>query len=950
LYRLKQVTHPDGGTISYTYNTGASLPWNVTTTVAVNSTQNASSKTVMDGLGRVVQSQNLSDPSGIDYVDTTYNNLGQVYTASNPYRAKTDSTYGLFTYGYDALGRVASINQPDNSNISRTYTNRALEVQEYATHMNKQTIYQSDGLGRLQYVCEITSVTQQGNQGSPTACPGLDINGSGFETAYTYDALGNLLTAGNSTNSRTFVYDGLSRLTSSTEPELNTNKVQYSYDTQMAGDVYQRIAPAPNQTSSATVTTTYTHDGLHRLTAVTYSDGTTPWTTLAYDQSTNWTANISNGKGRLTGAFVCPSGTSGPTCGTTNPSSIGTIFSYDPVGRVQWDAQCTPTNCGISAYSLNYTYDYVGDELTANSGNGITWTNTFNSIGQLTQISTNWLSPTQSGTLVSGIAHNALSQPTSDLLSNGIQESWSWLPMRAGGYSAGTYNFGNTSGVGPFIEGANDSVNGNWTYTYDNFQRLGTSSCSGGCPLSQSSVGFNYLYDPVGNRWKQTLNCTNCTGPQPQYAFGSWNHISGSGVAYDSAGNMTADGLGYTYFYDAENRLIQVDNGSAASYKYDAMGRRVTQTTSGASFEYLMDLHGNPVTKLVAGTSTTSSSEVFIGGRHWGTDVMSSSMLFMHTDWLGTGRSWTNLSGQQVQYCQSFPFGDSLYCGGNANNTDDNFTGMTYDFEDGMYHASFREVSPVQGRWMRPDPAGLAAVDPSNPQTWNRYAYVTNNPVSFRDPTGLINPAYACWYCGGGGSSIFSGGDLNYTVDTPYALPVVGGSLGNNAAANEAAWLGSGSIKYYSVQGGNLMINTGYTFVPGFCPSGSDCGGSSGTLLPTWLSIGSVGYSSGNSNGSSWWNGLGLAAGAFFRSPRAIALADQAKSFGKQIQNAGQKANDGWTWADNAALDWERDFMSEETKQLKELLDSGAEGLIQAADFIESNLPELETDITLIIP
>ena len=96
--------------------------------------------------------------------------------------------------------------------------------------------------------------------------------------------------------------------------------------------------------------------------------------------------------------------------------------------------------------------------------------------------------------------------------------------------------------------------------------------------------------------------------------------------------------------------------------------------------------------------------------------------------------------------------------------------------------------------------------------------------------------------------------------------------------------------------------------------------------------------------------GPATAAGAFFRSPSAIALADQAKSFGKQIQNAGQKANDGWTWADNAALDWERDFMSEETKQLKELLDSGAEGLIQAADFIESNLPELETDITLIIP
>ncbi len=40
---------------------------------------------------------------------------------------------------------------------------------------------------------------------------------------------------------------------------------------------------------------------------------------------------------------------------------------------------------------------------------------------------------------------------------------------------------------------------------------------------------------------------------------------------------------------------------------------------------------------------------------------------------------------------------------------------------------------------MHPDPAGLAAVDPANPQSWNRYAYVLNNPLALIDPLGLAD-------------------------------------------------------------------------------------------------------------------------------------------------------------------------------------------------------------------
>jgi len=53
-----------------------------------------------------------------------------------------------------------------------------------------------------------------------------------------------------------------------------------------------------------------------------------------------------------------------------------------------------------------------------------------------------------------------------------------------------------------------------------------------------------------------------------------------------------------------------------------------------------------------------------------------------------------------------------------------------------LYDATFREYAQY-GRWISPDPAGRKAVNIANPQTWNRYAYVTNNPLALIDPNGL---------------------------------------------------------------------------------------------------------------------------------------------------------------------------------------------------------------------
>jgi hypothetical protein len=55
-------------------------------------------------------------------------------------------------------------------------------------------------------------------------------------------------------------------------------------------------------------------------------------------------------------------------------------------------------------------------------------------------------------------------------------------------------------------------------------------------------------------------------------------------------------------------------------------------------------------------------------------------------------------------------------------------------------YANNRYYSNAYGRFMTPDPY-QASGGPSNPQSWNRYAYTSGDPVNFHDPAGLMEEA-----------------------------------------------------------------------------------------------------------------------------------------------------------------------------------------------------------------
>jgi RHS repeat-associated protein len=741
-WRLNEVTFPDSGATSWTYNT-TSTPWNIVALTKLNSSADIDRETVFDGLGRVVQTQLVSDPSGIDTVDTVYDALGRIASVSNPHRTGGSPTDGTTSYAYDALGRPTQITSPASYGTSIIYKNRDTEISTPA----KTTIVQSDGLGRATTTCEISSTTQVDGT-VPTACKdasgtALDISATGFASNASYDVLGNTLTlkAGTTPQTRTFAYDALSRLTSEAYPESGTTS--YVYDTVTAGALYSKTSPAPNQSSPCVGTTatcntlTYQFDALHRLTEI-FNSGGAGVVAYVYDQATaptGWpSTTLANPKGRLSWS-------------STAATSWDTIYGYDTMGRVNTYGQCTPANCGLARQNIvTYSYNYAGEPLNGNNiyhnGTLVTWSNSYNNAGQLTDVTTNWLTGTSSGNFFSRALYNPLGSIASDLLGNGLQEAWSYTKDGAAStYSAGStvYNWG-AAWSGPQVTSSSDSINTNYSYTYDDLARLKTAG--------NGTNNFSYGYDRWGNRWNQTV--TLGSGPQPSYGFGTsstnTNRIT-SGVNYDAAGNMTYDGT-YYYTYDLFNRAIAVGTSSGASdiasYAYDSRGLRAQQNRAYGNQEYYFDLSGNILSTITSGTDAIVKSEAVVNGRRMATQAYSyNTTYFHHYDWVGSFRANTDLTGAISGTSVNLPFGDGLgFTGGVFTFID--YGDLWWDIEDDLYHADNREQSPTQGRWLTPDPAGLAVMDVTNPQTWNRYAYVTNNPISFVDPSGLNQDA-----CGG---------------------------------------------------------------------------------------------------------------------------------------------------------------------------------------------------------
>lgn len=777
--RPTSITYPDGGKTSYNYANAQQVE--VQKLISGSSCSSGvctDSWTEVDGLGRPSRTATANGELGTgtspwDQIDTCYSPTQEQTAVSYAYQGSgianspngskqctSGATAAYDTTTYDALGRATSVTHSTDTSHSITYSyyGRAMSVQDEGDGDGVGTrithVYQHNGLGQTVSVCEGTSAswTVIGSSGSAGTC-GLDIAESGFITTYTYDPLGNVLavTQG-SLDQRTFTYDGMSHLLSEVIPEANDSTTTYTYNAD--GTLHTRVRPSPNQNSGYTTTTTYSYDADDRLTQISYSDSnpSPPYATqnaaFYYDESSIWGVNPQYPTGRMTHM-------------TGAGGYASDILSYDKMGRVANDWQCTPHNCGTGSWLLSYTYNLDGTMATSTNGWGVTFTYTSNIGQRLTRIDSSLADNNHPGWLIQSVHYNALGQPVSDSLGNGVNETaqfdtrgrFQYLSA-VNGSNTTVYSINNATTPVSYtpdsnIAGANDSANGNWVYTYDPMNRISSAAQSGGVNLTFSNApAYGSTIDRYANLWQQYVNGAN-PAPNNTQTTDETNHISGN--TYDAAGNITQwnDGtMTHTYTYDAEGRLVSIDSNSI-QYSYDAIGRRVEKNVQGTKDDYIYDLQGNVVAEMDGTSGEWNRGEIWAAGRHLAT-YANSTTYFSHADWLGTERVRTDVNGNILQSCTSNPYGDSLSCSSEypTTYTPYNYAGMEYDPETGFYHTQFRYYNPKLGSWMTPDPAGMAAADLSNPQSLNRYAYVGNSPTNAIDPTGMVT--YGSITCDGG--------------------------------------------------------------------------------------------------------------------------------------------------------------------------------------------------------
>jgi len=504
------------------------------------------------------------------------------------------------------------------------------------------------------------------------------------------------------------------------------------------------------------VKTAFTYDGLNRVKTATFTGETnnqTPTVTYTYDQSNTGYFN----NGRLTKV---------ETASTTNAPSTSQVFDYDKIGGVAKQQQTIGANGTISAqtYTLEYSYNLAGQLISEKYPSGRQVSYTVDEAGRLSnvfgggRVYANGFSFAGNGGLLTMSYGNGATESFSyndrlQLVQQSLSKSNTILQQYDYSYgqvdqSTGNVdtakNTGQLARVEGYIGGTPSSPTRQWQqrFSYDSIGRLERAKEVRG-DNSQLVWESKFSYDRFGNRYRKASenpNSLSFVAVEETDVDKATNRIA-TNTSYDEAGNTTEDTKfrNRNYRYDANGRMVWTQpspSGTESKAVYDALGQRVA-TQVGGNWRYIVyDASGKMVAEYGQPSGMSGNNQI----RYMMLDRQDSTRVVM--DKAGTVQARFDYQ----------PFGEEISTGigqrttgqgyGGSDSSRQRYALTERDETTGLDHTWWRKYEQSAGRWTSPDPyKGSTRI--GDPQSFNRFAYVGNDPINYIDPSGLIDvPAW----------------------------------------------------------------------------------------------------------------------------------------------------------------------------------------------------------------
>ncbi len=689
-----------------TYAAGSGAAANSVMTITSTTSGSAPSISYVDLLGREIRREGKDFGGNAVYAITTYDARGRKTYASRPFSgaAPTSGTTMSYTGEDDKLDRVTSDTAPDGG----------LTAYGYAGFTGTVTRYPG-GTAPAQTTSRVTN--SQGWTLSTT-------DAANAVTNYTYDALGNLLTVAKPGGGVVqMTYDIRSRKKTLVDPDAGT--ITYAYNA--AGELLNEAVTGGRSSSSV-------YDNLGRLSSRTeVANGKTYTTTNTYD--------CANAKGKLcTESLAQPTGSNSRSY-TRDVLSRATQANVTTVANGQTRNFTSTTNYDSLSRTKQYTYPVTG----------LTVTTEYNALGYATALKelngantiTHWQA---NGRNADGQINNmTVGGVTITKQYDGVGRVKN---INTGTMQAASYDWDQIGNLTRRGDSAVSAVSGaNEYFCYDPRNRVtGSGAAAGSC-----AVSFNY--DVLGNLTK-AVN----TGAVAYVAnTNKLNNAYGGTVTYDAGGNIKFDGKRtYTYSaFDIPDTISQTVSGAIYTSEW-GFGPDKQRTYEWDTQKASVGAASQPVgLTWYAGAGHFEVDETSVNGvwqvqefRHFlktpegnvGITVMngngSVTDRYFIQDHLGSSAG-TIVNGVVETRAAYDVWGGRINSGVVAQSGWDTsqrgFTGHEHLATYGLIHMNGRIYDSVLGRFLQADPI---IQSPYDLQSYNRYAYVMNNPLAFTDPSG----------------------------------------------------------------------------------------------------------------------------------------------------------------------------------------------------------------------